>query len=339
MENLALKYRPKTFEDVCEQQTIIKILKAMCNQSDLVNRNFLFIGNRGVGKTTLARIVANTLNDKQGQAIEIDAASHNGVDYIRELVQQAQQYPIGCKYKVFIIDEVHALSNASWQSLLKVLEEQPAKSVFLMCTTNPERIPATIISRVQVFQLANISLSGIESRLKFVISEEIKQGRDIKYEDDAIGYIAKLAKGGMRDSLTLLEKALVYSQNITQENLKHALNIPEYDDYFDLLNAYAKKDVERIISIVSKIYNSGLNFVQWFRSFQSFVINIVKYIFTKDINNTMIPKYYIDKVSNYSEKHAKVCLNLSQMLVEMISVISKTEYMEEVAISYLCKPR
>lgn len=339
MANLALKYRPQTFEDVCEQKNVVAILKSMCEQEELPNRNFLLIGPRGCGKTTLGRIVAKTLNEGQGQPIELDAASHSGVDTVRDIVNQAHQYPIGAKYKVFICDEVHAFSNTAWQALLLTLEEQPAKSVFILLTTNPEKIPATIISRVQVFQLSNISLSGIESRLKHVIAEENKDGKNITYSDDAISYIAKLAKGGMRDALTLLDKALVYSKDITSENLKYSLNIPEYDDYFALLNSYAKKEQAKTMMIVSNVYNSGVNFVKWFEGFQSFVINIAKYVFLQDINQTMIPSYYQEKVSSYGVKHAQICLQLSQVLVELIAKISKTEYMEEVALSYLLQRR
>ena len=221
--------------------------------------------------------------------------------------------------------------------MLLTLEEQPAKSVFLLLTTNPEKIPATIISRVQVFQLSNISLEGLVSRLKYVIESENKEGREITYEEDALVYIAKSAKGGMRDALTTLDRALVYSTDLTLENLKYSLNIPDYDDYFTLLNSYAKKDTSSIFELVDKIYNSGVNFVKWFEEFQSFVINIVKYVYLKDINKTMIPNYYLDKVEKYTTKHAAICLSLSQILVEMIAKISRTEYMEEVALSYLVR--
>lgn len=289
--------------------------------------------------TTLGRIMGRKLNGGDGQTIELDAASHSGVDTVRDIIAQARQYPIASKYKIFICDECHMFSQAAWASLLVTLESQPAKSIFILLTTNPEKIPTTILSRVQKFQLSNISLEGIENRLKYVIDAENKDGAGITYTDDAISYIAKLAKGGMRDSLTLLDKALVYSQNLTAESLKFSLDIPEYDDYFTLLNAYAKRDTYTIMMTVSRIYNSGTNFVKWFEEFQSFVINIAKYVFVKDISMTMIPSYYEEKLENYNVTHAKVCLKLSQILVEIIAKISRTEYMEEVAISYLCGGR
>jgi len=335
VEDVNLDYLIKEITSI----TYIGKQNCQCIKIDHDDHTYISDGFTPTHNTTSGRIIANMLNEGVGEPIEVDAASNNGVEAIRNIVQQAQQYPIGCKYKVFILDEVHVLSSQSWQAMLKVLEEQPAKTVFVLLTTNPEKIPATIISRVQVFQLSNISLEGIESRLKYVIEQENLEGRNITYEDDAISFLAKLAKGGMRDALTLLDKALIYDTNITQETLKYSLNIPEYDDYFSLLNAYAKKDNSAIMLIISKVYNSGINFVQWFEGFQSFVINIAKYVFLHDINRTMIPSYYKDKISNYTEKHAQICLSLSQVLIELISKISKTEYMEEVALSYLCQRR
>lgn len=286
--------------------------------------------------TTSARIMANILNDGLGEPIEIDAASHNGVDSVREIVQQARSYPVGSKWKVFIIDEVHSFSNTAWQVFLKTLEEGPAKSVFIMCTTNPEKIPATIISRVQTFQLSKISLSGITERLKRVLDMEIAEGRNIKYDPDAVSFIAKLANGGMRDALTLLDKALAYSEDITSENLASALNLPNYDDYFALLQAYAKKDNRSIAAIIHRVYNSGVNFVKWFEGFHSFVINVTKYIFLQDISETMIPSHYQEKVSRYDSKHAVVCLRLANKLLRMNADLKSTQYLQEVALTYLC---
>ena len=336
MPSLAVKYRPNKFSDVTEQKAVISIIKNIAESDTLDSRNFLFIGCAGTGKTTTARILANTLNNNQGEPIEIDAASHNGVDSMREIVQEARSYPVGLKYKVFIIDECHVLSNQAWQVLLKILEEGAGKSVFIFCTTNPEKIPSTILSRVQTFQFSKISLKGITDRLVHVLDTEISEGRDIKYDINSVSYIAKLANGGMRDALTLLDKALAYSNEIISENLMVSLNLPSYDDYFALLSAYAKKDNSAIVKIIHEVYNSGINFVQWFEQFHSFVINIVKYILLNDINETMIPATYSDKISKYTSAHSVVCLKLANKLISLISDLKTTQYLEETAITYLC---
>lgn len=334
--NLAAKYRPNTLDDIVEQSTVVDILKKICESENLTTRNFLFIGSQGIGKTTSARCIANELNKGKGDPIEIDAASHSGVDAMRDIVQQARSYPVGCNYKVFIIDEVHSISSAGWQVLLKTLEENPAKSVFLLCTTNPEKIPATILSRVQTFQLSKISLSGIVSQLKYILQCEIDSGENITYEDDAINYIAKLANGGMRDAITLLDKALAYDKNVTLKGLADALNLPSYDDYFTLLNGIAKKDNEVIIRMINDVYDSGVNFVRWFEGFHSFVCNIVKYIFMQDINSTMIPGYYKEKISAYGQSHSLLCLKLAKKLIDLNTDLKSTQYLQETAITYLC---
>ena len=336
MANLAVKYRPKTFEDVSEQSVIVDILKKMCENNELENRNFLLIGPAGCGKTTSARIMADMLNDHNGEPIEIDAASHSGVDAMRDIVDQARSYPIGCKWKVFIIDECHSISNAGWQVLLKTLEEGPAKTIFVLCTTNPEKIPATILSRVQTFQLSKISLDGITKRLIHILECEKAEGRDVVYEEAAVNYIAKLANGGMRDAITLLDKALAYSEEVTLDKLSAALNLPNYDDYFLLLNAIAKRDNVSIASIIHKVYNSGVNFIKWFEGFHAFICNIVKYIFLQDINATMIPSYYQEKISNYGTSHSTLCLKLAQKLVKMNQELKTTQYLQELALTYLC---
>lgn len=336
MSNLSIKYRPTKFEDVVEQSLVVEMISNLCRDSQLDSRNFLLIGPAGTGKTTSARIMANVLNDYKGEPIELDAASHNGVDSVREIVQQARSYPVGTNYKVFILDEVHSFSNQAWQVLLKTLEEGPARSVFVLCTTNPEKIPATILSRVQTFQLSKISLAGITNRLIHVLECEKSEGRDISYEPEAISYIAKLANGGMRDALTLLDKALSYTNNITSQSLVTSLGLPKYDDYFSLLSAYAKKDNTAIVTIIHDVYNSGVNFVRWFEGFHGFVINIVKYIFMQNIECTMIPTYYLDKVSKYGPAHSAVCLKLANKLLKLNSDLKNTQYLQEIAITYLC---
>lgn len=336
MENLASKYRPKDFNDISEQTVVTEILEKLCQQEELTMRNFLFIGPAGTGKTTSARALANKLNDNKGEIIELDAASHSGVDSIRTIIDQARQYPIGCKYKIFIIDECHALSNAAWSALLKTLEEQPARTIMALCTTNPEKIPPTILSRVQVFQLTKISLKGIEDRLKYIVDSEIKEGRDIKYDDEVINYIAKLSGGGMRDAITNLEQCLTYSTDLSVKVVMDALNLPNYDDYFNLLNGVAKKDNQTVIRIINDVYNSGVNFVKWFEGFHGFICNIVKYIFLQDISATMIPSHYLEKISKYGPNHSALCLRLANKLVDMNQELKTTQYLQELAITYLC---
>lgn len=334
--NLANKYRPKTWSDVVEQPVVVEMLKSLCQQSPMENRNFLLIGSAGVGKTTLARIMANEINHGNGNTIEIDAASNNGAESVRNIVEQAQTYPVGYDYKVFVIDECHTFSPAAWQCWLKCLESNPARSVFVFATTNPEKIPATILSRVQTFQLSKISLDGVIRRLKFVLDSEKAEGRSLSYTEDAVSFIAKLANGGMRDALTLLDKALAYSSDLTVENLTVALSLPNYDDYFALLQAYAKRNNEAITSIIHKVYNSGANFTKWFEGFHAFVMNIVKYIFMQDINVTVIPSTYADKIRPYGLNHSAVCLKLANKLIELNHELKTTQYLQETALTYLC---
>lgn len=335
--NLASKYRPKTFDDVSDQDHVKTILSKLCKQETLPNRSILLIGLRGTGKTTMARIMASRLNDGEGDPIELDAASNGSIEAIRSIVEQAKQYPINSKYKVFIIDECHSISTQAWQTFLLTLEAQPARSVFIFLTTNPEKIPATILSRTQVFHLDNISVNGIYERLCHILDSEIAEGRPLTYDDDALMYLAKRGRGSMRDAITLLDKALVHDDAVTMENLRVSLRIPEFDAYFDLLQAYTSVDNPKIVDILGKVADSGTDMVKWLKDFQAFCVNLAKYVFTQDLSSTTIPSYYQDKVASYELKHAQACLKLSQALIPLINQAAKTEYVEETAIAYLCR--
>lgn len=339
MSNLAQKYRPKSFDDVEEQSIVVDMLRKFCESPTMDVRNFLLIGPAGCGKTSLSFIIANTLNGPDGGYTFMDAASHGSADEVRKLVEQARTYPMGSNYRIYVLDEVHAFSSAAWQALLTTLESNPAKTIFVLCTTNPEKIPATILSRVQTFQLSKISVDGIIKRLKYIIENENAEGRNITYTEDALAFLAKSANGGLRDACTLLDKALAYSENITSENLMVALNLPAYDDYFSLLASYAKHDNEAVTKLINKVYNSGVNFVKWFEGFHSFVTNVTKYIFMQDISATMIPAHYEDKVSNYGVKHSVICMKLSVKLLKLIAELKSTSYQQEVALTYLCVPQ
>lgn len=168
---LAIKYRPQTFEDLTEQSAVVTILTNQI-ETNTIKHGYLFCGGAGTGKTTSARIFANMINKGAGTPIELDAASNNSVEDIRRLTEDAQTQSIDSEYKVFVIDECHSLSNQAWQAMLKTLEEPPAKAIFIFCTTNPEKIPATILSRVQRYNFQRISFEGIVNRLKYVLQQE-----------------------------------------------------------------------------------------------------------------------------------------------------------------------
>ena len=334
--SLANDYRPRTFDDVVEQEIVVNILKNICGKETLNHRNFLLIGPAGCGKTTLARIIDRALNGEDSDPIELDAASHNGIDDIRDIIEQAKQYPVFGNYKCFIIDEIHALSSQAWSALLLTIEESPAKSVFIMCTTNPEKIPDTIISRVQTFRLSKISTKGIYDRLRAVVEKENEHGRGIECDPYGLIHIAKLANGGMRDAMTLLDKCLSFSNIITTDNVVKALGLPSFDDYFDLLRVVAKRDIESMLMIVDTIYNSGVNFISWFEGFNSFLVNVMKYCYFHDFNMTTISASYADQLSKYTEAHAKVCMRLSSVITRVIHEMRQTSYQQEVVITALC---
>ena len=168
---LANKYRPKTFEDVSEQGAIKTIIENQIEHNDVRNA-YLFCGGAGTGKTTCARIVANMINEGKGTPTELDAASNNSVEDVRRIITDSKFKSLDSKYKIYIIDECHSLSNAAWQAMLKLLEEPPKYTVFIFCTTEPHRIPNTILSRVQRYNFQRISLQGITQRLLYILEQE-----------------------------------------------------------------------------------------------------------------------------------------------------------------------
>lgn len=281
-KSLAVKYRPVDFSSVLGQDAVKIILKQQLASGN-IHSAMLFCGPSGDGKTTCARIFANELNRGKGVPIEMDAASHNGVDDVREIVKMASTKAVDADYKVFIIDECHSISNTGWQAFLKCIEEPPARVVFIFCTTDPQKIPATILSRVQRFQFQKVATDDIVNRLEAIIASE---GKDtaIEYDVSAIQFIAKLADGGVRLAIQYLEKCLAYNDSITTENVVNALNVTNYDDFMELTADIQDNDRASTISLLDSIYASGVDFKQFLKQYVSFILDVNKTLILSDLD-------------------------------------------------------
>lgn len=325
VKSLAIKYRPTTFGAVVEQSSTITILQQQLASGETKNA-YLFCGGAGTGKTTCARIFANEINKFMGNPIEMDAASNSSVEDVRDIIQQAKTKSLDSEYKVFIIDECHSLSNTAWQALLKLLEEPPAKSIFIFCTTDPQKIPKTILSRVQRYDFQRISHSGIVSRLQQIIimedneifssggpADAIGGGTD----DEALNYIAKIADGGMRDAITLLDKCLSFNTTLTLENVVKALGTAEFADMFDLTMALCTKESASAISIIESVHMAGKDLKQFVKSYMGFVLDLCKYSITLDFEYIEIPAIYKDRLDGFSKSFADELRTILTMFVKL----------------------
>lgn len=278
-KTLAVKYRPQTFEDVVEQDAIKLILQQQLKTRETKNA-YLFCGPAGDGKTTTARIFANEINGGEGNPIEMDAASNSGVEDVRNISQQARTKSMDSEYKVFIIDECHSISNTGWQAFLKLIEEPPAKSIFIFCTTDPQKIPKTILSRVQRYDFQRISQQGIVDRLEQILAKEgYKPQRTISdksYFIDAVEYIAKIADGGMRDAISLMDKCLAYSSELTLENVVEALGTVNYTVMSQLSDNILSFNVKESIEILNSVYSGGKDLKQFLKQYTQFILDVLK---------------------------------------------------------------
>lgn len=312
-KTLAVKYRPKTFDDVTEQSSIKIILQQQLSSGEIKNA-YLFCGPAGCGKTTCARIFANEINKGLGNPIEMDAASNSGVDDVRNITQQAQTKSLDSEYKVFIIDECHSISNTGWQAFLKLIEEPPAKSIFIFCTTDPQKIPRTILSRVQRYDFTKISQKGIVDRLGYIVEEEMND-RKMVVHDEALEYIAKIAEGGMRDAISLMDKALAYSTELTLENVVQALGTTDYDTMFKLAK-HIIFEQEKAIELVEEINNSGKDLKQFVKQFTQFLIDVQKY----DILGGKAWQYInIPKLTDYELELKEFDRNTYSVLLDLLN--------------------
>lgn len=297
-EALAIKYRPRSFEDLTEQTAIKDILENQI-KTKTFQHGYLFTGPAGTGKTTSARIFANMINGGKGNPIEVDAASNSGVDNIRQIIEDAKRKPLDAEYKIFIVDECHSLSNGAWQALLKTLEEPPKFTIFIFCTTDPQKVPATILSRVQRYNFQKISNEGIVERLEHICLTENSQdvndpnltdiGDIIRYPE-ALEYIAKVCNGGMRDAITLLDKCLSLSHDLTLENVLKTIGAEDYSTFITFLSALEEKEKEISIKVIEDVYNAGKDVKQFMKDFAKFILEVEKYALYKNFNYISLPK-------------------------------------------------
>ena len=288
---MARKWRPQSFDDMVGQEHIAKTLQNAIEGGRL-HHAFLFTGTRGVGKTTSARILARTLNCSGGDPLhpcgkcesckdisggnpmdvyEIDAASNTGVENIRDVIDRVQYPPVIGKYKIFIIDEVHMLSTGAFNALLKTLEEPPPHVIFIFATTEVNKVPQTILSRVQRFDFKRLTMDQIRSRLRYICEQE-----GINASDEALNIFAEKADGSMRDGLTYFDQAFAFTgSEMTDESVRSVLGIPPVELFFDLINAIESHNLKGCFLMVDKAVSRGIEFAPLLDGFGKFLRNLL----------------------------------------------------------------
>ena len=331
---LALKYRPKNFSDLTEQKAVVEILTNQIN-TNTIKHGYLFCGGAGTGKTTSARIFASMINKGSGEPIELDAASNNSVDDIRRITEEAQTKSLDSEYKVFILDEVHMLSNAAWNAFLKTLEEPPAKSIFILCTTNPEKIPATILSRVQRYNFQRISMQGVIDRLLYILEQENEEADvpGLDWDIQAVDLIAKIADGGMRDAITLLDKCLSYSNDLTVQNVINALGVADYDTMFELTAFLSERNINGMLNLITSVYESGMDLKQFIKDYFEFILDLNTYKHTESMDSIKLPINYETNLEEITIYEWQCIISLLQILVDLMNEIKWVQNPKSIIIA------
>ncbi|MFN3480562.1 MAG: DNA polymerase III subunit gamma/tau [Thermodesulfovibrionales bacterium] len=294
---LARKWRPLTFSDLIGQETISHILSNAISQGKIAHA-YLFSGPRGVGKTSSARILARAVNCEKGpipepcgtcpscveilegssvDVMEIDGASNNSVNDIRDLRERVRYAPASGRYKVYIIDEAHMLSDAAFNALLKTLEEPPPHVIFVLATTAPRKIPATVLSRCQHLPFRRIPIQKIKGRLRLIADSE-----GVRISDESLEMIARAAEGSMRDSLTILDQVISFSPDIKDSEIKDLLGIPDFNALYEISLSIIKGDRKRVLEVIQELTDKGTDL----KSFAKDLMNFFRDLLTAKVTGS-----------------------------------------------------
>ncbi len=354
------KFRPKTFGEVKGQDHIVTTLKNQI-KAERIGHAYLFCGTRGTGKTSIAKILARAVNCENPQdgspcgecescrkilagtsmnVIEIDAASNNGVDNVREIIDEVSYSPAEGKYKVYIIDEVHMLSPGAFNALLKTLEEPPSYAMFILATTEVQKLPITILSRCQRYDFKRISIEELTDRMKELIGVE-----QISVEDKALRFIAKTADGSMRDALSLLDQCIAfnYGEELTYDKVLDVLGAVDTEVFSRLLRGVIEGDVKKCVGILEEIVMQGREIGQFVVDFTWYLRNLLLVSSSDDMED--IIDVSSENLARLKEESGLVSMEGLMRYIRIFSDLSgqiryssQKRILVEIALIKLCKP-